>query len=187
VSHPGRGLLRIGRGGLLAVCCTMLALAGHVVGGGGVPKPYALVAVAVLAGAGFCVLADRQRSFRQVFTGAVAAQAVFHLTFSLAGPGSGAHSSGAGAVPGTSLGPDLVMVGGHLFAAAGTAALLAHGDTVLWALVELLGLVRVPALGALPVVAVPCPVVQSFPDLPAPGAVLSARVHPRRGPPLRTD
>jgi hypothetical protein len=183
VSHPGRGLLRVARGGFLAACCAMLALAGHVVGGGGVPKPYALVAVAVLTGAGFCVLADRQRSFRQVFAGAVAAQVAFHSAFSLAGSG-GDHAPGG--APEMGVGASVAMVGGHLLAAACTAGLLTHGDAVLWALVSLLALVRMPPLGALPAVTRPSSAVPCPPYLRPPGSVLSARVHPRRGPPLRT-
>ncbi|MEQ7123051.1 hypothetical protein ABN034_00900 [Actinopolymorpha sp. B11F2] len=187
MSHPGRGLLRVARGGLLAVCCAMLALAGHVIGGGDVPKAHTWVAVAVLTGAGFSVLADRQRSFGQVLAGAVAAQAGFHLAFSLTGPGAGDHAQpAAGGSHGMGLPTDLAMVGGHLLAAAGTAALVTHGDTVLWSLVELLGLVRMPPLGAPLVVTVPCSPAPSPPDLPRPGASLCARAHPRRGPPLRT-
>jgi hypothetical protein len=161
----------------------MLALAGHVLGGGDLPKVPTWVAVAAITGAAFSVLADRQRPLRQIFAGAVAAQAVFHLAFSLSGPAGADHAQPAAGSAGVGLATDLVMVGGHLVAAAGTAALVAHGDTLLWTLVELFGFVRLPLLGT-PLVSagVPSP-VPSVPDRPRPGSGWSSRVHPRRGPP----
>ena len=183
MSNPGGGLLRLARGGLLAVCCTALALLGHLAGGGrGVPSLPVLLAVTALVGAGFCVLADRRRQFHQILAGALAAQVAFHLSFSLAAPIGAAH--GAAYVHGGPVDVDPPMLVGHGVAAAAIAILVSRGEDLVWALFHLLGLVWLPRPDVLPAVGMPRAMRSAPADSVATaGALLPGRVHPRRGPP----
>ena len=192
MSNPGGGLWRIARGGLLAVCCTALAVLGHLGGGGQTPAP-AQVCATVLLGAVFAVLGDRRRDFAQIAGAALVSQAVFHLAFSLSSHGAVAdlgHSPAAGsAAIGNANGlaaemwPSLSMVVGHVVAALAMAAVVAYGEVLVWALFHLFGLVGLPKLrqpspaGPL---RVPC---ARAAEVVRPGGCLVARVHPRRGPP----
>ncbi|GAA5002551.1 hypothetical protein [Actinopolymorpha pittospori] len=187
MSNPGSGLLRISRGGLLAVCCTALALLGHVSSGGGRPPVPALLAVTVVVGSAFAVLADRRRAFGQILVGALVAQVAFHTAFTLSMPGHH-HVSGVAVSHGSTelffgLKSGIPMLLGHLVAAVLVAVLAASGEALVWALYHLLGLVRLPDL------AKPLPSGPSSPPpndvaaLPAAAEWLGGRAHPRRGPP----
>jgi hypothetical protein len=185
VSHPGRGLLRIARGGILGVCCGVLALLGHLVGGGAAPPLPALAACTVLVGSGLSVLADRRRYFPHILGAAVTAQIVFHVAFSLtARPGTGTagvHAGLAGAAPGHHA-DDVSMVAGHLVAALAMAWLLAHGEAVLWAVFDLFGFVRLPVpSGAVDLGELRLPRPRT--DVAPSRALSTGWIHPRRGPP----
>lgn len=185
------------RGGLLACCCTALTVLGHAGGGGGIPSPPALIAVTVLVGAGFSVLAQRRRHFGQILAAALATQAVFHVAFSLA---STAHTAGRSGHPLLPVGHQtshlvppasptahsmlagLAMPAGHLAAAAVMAWLAAYGEATAWRLFRLLTLVRLPRVTPVAVVRGPVLVPSRAWERPA-GAPWSARVLPLRGPP----
>ncbi len=187
MSHPGRGLLRIARGGVLGVCCGALALLGHLAGGGTVPPLPALAAVTVLIGSGLSVLADRRRYFPHILGAAIGAQVVFHVAFSLATlpgaeAGAGLHVASASEVSGQHA-EGAPMLAGHLVAAVAIAWLLARGEAVVWAVFELFGFVRLPDL------ATPVDLVHLRPPLPGddvPGVrvLTTVWIHQRRGPPV---
>ncbi|MGW5360793.1 hypothetical protein [Actinopolymorpha pittospori] len=171
--NPGAGALRVARGALLAALTALLAVAGHLAGGGHLPPLPSLLACAVLLGATFAVLADKQRGLAPLLLAAVGSQLLFHVAFVLAG-----HSGDAGLLP------DAHLLVAHLCAAAVLALLAAHADTLLWSLVHLLERAWIPAL-----VAVPVPTAASsrpgYADVVQPRIRLDARTHPRRGPPAR--
>jgi hypothetical protein len=179
MTNPGRGGVRAARGLLLALACALLALAGHVAGGGTATSVAPLLLVGgPLAGA-FVVWADRQRGFGGLLLAAAGSQLPFHVVFSMcAGAGLPRHSSTVSAA----------MVAGHLVAAAAMAWTLALGEASLWALYRALrGLAPGLLFLASPVVDVrPLPAGPSAEGprrLAAAGLVLAAANH-RRGPPL---
>src|SRR3954453_14415641 len=104
---PGRGGAGGARGSLLALCCTVLALSGHVLGGGQVSAVVPMLAVAGPVGAAFVVWADRQRGPAQLAAAAAGSQVAFHVAFSLCG-GTG--------LPGHATRGVVAMVAGHLVA-----------------------------------------------------------------------
>lgn len=183
-ADPARGILRVVRGGVLAAVCTLLALAGHVHGGAGVPPLPVLIVVGILIGVGFVVLADRRRGFAPVLVAALASQAAFHVGFSLSQPPTAdGHGGPSHSVMVTVLDAGPGMIFGHVLAAAASAWLLSSGEDVLWALIYLFAVVGVPALGRIPLLPSPVPVVPATRDLSPRGDLLRARYRPRRGPP----
>jgi hypothetical protein len=169
--------MRILRGASLALACTLIAVGGHVLGGGDVPPVGALLAVAATGGAAFVILANRQRAFGQIFVAAVATQVAFHGAFSLS---AGAYGHPIHDPIASLASPS--MLTGHLLAAAVAASLLGYGERAVWALYELARIVRVPEL------AVVRPVVPPRFHLAtrhhqSTRALLLARTLPRRGPP----
>lgn len=190
MGNPGAGLLRVGRAAMLAVCCGALALLGHISGGAAAPPLSAFVTVTALIGAAFAVLAGRRRQFRHILVVSLGAQVAFHLAFYFTSTHStmahGALSAGSslGGSPGGGWAAiwDPVAVAGHAGAAVVLSALVAHGEDLVWALYHLLGLVRLPSLGALTVLQLTQPLPVQL-ELAQPGERLWARVHPRRGPP----
>lgn len=169
--NPGTGALRATRGALLAALTAVLAMAGHLAGGGHLPPVPSLFAVAVLLGTTFAVLADKQRGPAQLLAAAIGSQLLFHAAFVLVG-----HSGDAGLLS------DAHLLVAHLCAAAALALMAAHADTLLWSLVHLLAQAWIPSL-----VAVPVPVLGStrpfYADLPQPRIRLDAYAPLRRGPP----
>lgn len=169
VIEPGTGMLRIARGGVLAVACTLIAATGHVGGGGQLPHLTPLLVTGALLGGAFVVLADRQRSLLQVAPAAVGSQVLFHAAFATFGLGSPV--------------PDLGMLTSHLGAAFVMAVLTTHGDGLLWALARLLRVPRLPELDLTPLPpAGPATPADLEPALER-WVRHDARVHPRRGPP----
>lgn len=82
--------MRLIRGGLLAACCVLLGLSGHILGGGAVPAAAPALVASGLIGVAAVAWAGRQREFRQLFVAAAIAQAAFHTALSLT-PAHGAH------------------------------------------------------------------------------------------------
>ncbi|GAB3403233.1 hypothetical protein [Flindersiella endophytica] len=167
---PGRGALRIARGGVLAAACLLLAIAGHVGGGGHLPPLPALVVTGVLIGAAFAVLADRRRGLKQLMAASLAAQVLFHAVFALAG-----HDQHTLLVSGA---PALVR---HGVASLLVAALAARADEMLWTLAGLLRRALPPPLVVVPA-APPLAAVPDFVPL-ASRVWTDAHSCPRRGPP----
>lgn len=190
MSHPGSGPLRIIRGAMLAACCTALAVLGHLGAGGEAPPMAAVVAGTVVVGAAFAVLADRRRAFGQILAAALAAQAVFHAGFSLACSHGYDLTTGTTITPGPVAGalaqvaPGPVMVLAHLGAAVLLAALAAAGETLVWVVFHLLGLVRLPALTLPSPAGVElAPARDQDDDLHGARELRICRAHRRRGPP----
>lgn len=174
--EPGPGATRLLRGGLLAACCLLLGLSGHLVGGGGVPSAAPVLLGGALVAAGCVAWAGKPRGFRQLLVAAAAAQGGFHLTLSL----SPAHP-----MAGHPLVPDLRMLAGHAAATVVMAAVLAHGERVLDALARVAdrALFVVPRD---PEVYRPVQIPITGPDAGPATGVLVAAGCPRRGPPART-
>ena len=173
---PGRGAARVARGSLLALCCTVLALSGHVLGGGHVTAVLPMVAVAGPLGAAFVVWADRQRGPAEIAAAAAVSQVAFHVTFSLCG-GTG--------LPGHATAADVGMVAGHLVAGVLITWLLSTGEAALWALYRALSGVLQVRVVRLPVLAHRSsgpPAEAAWPRRCGAGLVLAA-AYPRRGPP----
>ena len=160
------------RGSALAACCTLLALCGHVLGGGSVSSVLAMLVVAAPLGAAFVIWADRERGPVEMAVAGLGSQAAFHVVFSLcSGPG---HQDANG----------LWMLTGHLVAAVVVARLLAGGEAALWALYRALSTVVVRWLTGRPVVGhVPAAAPLAEAALPVRRELVVARAHPRRGPP----
>jgi hypothetical protein len=128
------------RGGALALCCVLLALAGHVLGGGSGSSVLPLLVVGAPLAAAFAVWADRQRGLRELTVAALCSQPAFHVVFLLCGAnGVLPHSrrwNGA-------------MVLGHGLAALAIAWVLSRGEAALWSLYRVLHrVVRVVLLRA---------------------------------------
>ncbi|MFD2080913.1 hypothetical protein SAMN05421678_104406 [Actinopolymorpha cephalotaxi] len=170
--NPGAGALRGARGALLAALTGMLAVAGHLAGGGHLPPLPNLLATAVLLGATFAALAGKQRGPVHLLLAAIGSQLLFHAAFVLVG-----HS-------GDRLLPDTHLLTAHLAVAAVLAVLAAHADTIWWALVHLVTQTRIPCL-----VAIPVPIRSStrpcYVSPVQPRVRLDADARALRGPPAR--
>lgn len=160
------------------------------------PSLPVLVATTVLVGAGFSVLAQRRRHFGQILAAALAAQAAFHVAFSLESPHTPAAHFGHGMSMGNQTAHllphawqsaqtvvvGLAMVAGHLAAAAVMAWLAAYGEATVWRLLGLFTLVRLPRPAPVAVDRRAVLVPSKAWHRPA-GDPWSARVRPLRGPP----
>lgn len=174
MSSPGTGALRGLRAGLLGVVCVVLALAGHLLGGGRAPSAWAVLILA-LPMAGVCLaLTARRRGAASLGAVVAGSQLVLHEALmwfqagaACTGPADvhahlGHHAAAvtgclpmAGMSPGRSwlpAGPaaTALMVLGHVLAAAVTTLVLAHGEALLWRLWHRLTR-GVPDVGATPV------------------------------------
>ena len=176
VITPGRGGVRVLRGSALALCCALLALSGHVVGGGTWSPLLALVVVTGPLAAAFVVWADRQRSLTEIGAAALGSQVAFHAVFELCGASAGpAHSAGWTAR----------MVAGHAVAALVMSWVLSRGEAALWSLCR-------SAQGFVSVALVQLPVIGGRTSGSGPTLVLRGRcgaglvlasAYGRRGPP----
>lgn len=81
---PARGVLRVLRGGALAVCSTVLAVAAHAAVGGGVPDAGLALLVMVLLTAAGVGLARRRRSLPGILGVLTVTQVVLHFLLSIA-------------------------------------------------------------------------------------------------------
>lgn len=160
----------------MALSCTLLALSGHVLGGGATPPVVPVLAGAGALGAVLVVWAGRQRGPAALAAATIGSQLAFHLLLaSSAGPGMAAHEHHA----------DHRMVLGHALAAALTAWVLSRGVAAVWALHRLLQQVIGRWLAAAPVPPEPTARrtgVAREPGRTGAGLVLAA-AHARRGPP----
>lgn len=123
VSHPTRRCWKAVRATIFAVLAGQLALVGHLIGGGHVPNPAALITITGLIGGIAGGLAGRQRTFTFLLTAMTICQVTFHLAFMVS-----AHAEHEMMWMTTG------MVVFHGFAAVITAALLAHGEQALFRL-----------------------------------------------------
>ena len=124
----------------MALSCVLLALAGHVLGGGSADSVVPLLAVgAPLAGA-FVVWADRQRGTRELAGAALGSQLTYHAVFLFYDDVGVLARSSTGGVQ---------LVLGHGLAALGMAWVLTRGEAALWNLYRVLQRVGVSRLHAL--------------------------------------
>jgi hypothetical protein len=176
VTSPGRGVARAVRGCVLALCCVLLALTGHVLGGGSATSVLPLLMVGgPLAGA-FAVWADRQRRTGEMIAAALGSQVALHVVFLLCG---GARTLSLAS------NWDVGMMLGHLVAACAMAWALSSGEAALWTLSRVLqgvALVRVVRLPAVDPRARCRSVVGMVPARCGAGLIL-ASARGRRGPP----
>jgi hypothetical protein len=148
----GSRLPRLVRGAATAALATFVALFGHVAGGGDVPRFLGLVAPLVLSVLVCTLLAGRRLSVTRLAVSVVAAQALFHLLFTIgsstrAGVATvadavGHHQQvavGAGqAVTATAHQHSTpLMLLGHAIAALITIAILVFGERLVKSLVTL--------------------------------------------------
>lgn len=175
MSSPGRGLLRLVRGGVLAGCCATLSLTAHAAGGGSADLAPGVLLVALLLAAVCVAAADRRRGLGGIVAVVGVSQVVFHLL-----AGVGAHHAPA-------VGGGTAMVTAHVLVALAVSAALAGGERLLWSLFALLGVRRAVRLGR------PLPPAHPRPALPVPVRPVSLRpAFPRsgavwRGPPLLSN
>lgn len=123
---PTTGRWRTARAGAFALLAAQIAVFGHVIAGGSPPGLTLLAAMSALLVGGLRGLCRQRRSFRELLTAMAGTQVVFHLMLTLAGSG---HDPGGphGDHP-------LRMLVYHAAVAMLTAALLAHGEQLLFAL-----------------------------------------------------
>ncbi|MFG2006108.1 hypothetical protein ACGFNU_43850 [Spirillospora sp. NPDC048911] len=190
MTGTGTAMPRCARGGFLAAACTLLALAGHALAGGGaccLPPLPALLGVGAVVGVLCVTVAARLLSFWKILVVVGWAQLAFHFSFTATASGP-AHHAGAEPLPapaGAAFGPS--MIAGHLVAAIAAAALMAGADRALWWL-----LTAVFAIALAYAWPIPRPVEAHRPPWavlvvtdPAPLlGVLIARAVRRRGPPV---
>jgi hypothetical protein len=156
---------------VFATAAALLAVTGHVLGGGGLPDPPALLVTAALLGLAVSGMARRRRSARGIFAVLLISQIPFHLILTVAGHDHG-HVGLAR------------MATFHAIAAALTALVLARGEDAIYGLLSFLGR-SIPRRIALPA---PTGILASVPVFPriarghADWAGLAAIT--RRGPPL---
>lgn len=137
------------RGLSASFVATLLALAGHIVGGGEAPAFLGIAAPFLLSFAVCVLLAGRKLSIVRLSISVVASQAIFHTLFILGTPsgrvdamhGHG-HHHGASAVPLMTANTielmhgDTLMWISHFAAAAITIGLLHRGETALHRLIQ---------------------------------------------------
>ncbi|MGI8418715.1 MAG: hypothetical protein ACR2P2_21450 [Nakamurella sp.] len=195
---------RVLRGGIFALVSAQLAALGHLVGGGMLPSPTVVLGGGGLIALAAILLARRQRGFVGIFSLLAASQLPFHLLFSatanmctMPADSAAASMSRMSGMSGMSaIGRSVAaqgMCGGfdgarmiafHAIAAALTALVLAHGDTVLFRLAAIwLRALRKPLIPPLAAASTAgWSVRRSTRSILPAGAALVR--HPRRGPPV---
>ena len=187
---------RVTRGILAAAVSTFAAAFSHGFASGEAPSVVALAVASVLAVVVCTALAGRAGPLR-LTAAVIGSQAVFHALFAAlpAASGTAVQAGHHGmvtlatdAVTHVHQSADLAMWLGHAAAAVVTIAALQHGERVLLAFGETLGLVVraiIAAVGAIPVATPGVPAPGWLPVLPGTPALLPSSAN-RRGPPLAT-
>jgi hypothetical protein len=158
---PAHGALGLVRASVLGACCLLLALTGHVLGGGQAPSPLALLVLAVPVGCLSVLMTGGRAGPYRIGLTLGLTQVGLHEAFmllaqphctldaatsaGLAGHGHAAmHATArcAPAMPMASATP--AMVAAHTAAAVATGLLLWHGERLLWSVVAWVT-VRLPA------------------------------------------
>ncbi len=176
----GQGWPRLLRAGLLVALTVLVSLGGHVLAGGTV-QASAPVVLGVLALGAICVAAaDTRRGVIEILPVVLLAQPVLHLLVSM----GAAHShAGASGPAGHAAVPSVPMLLAHATAAVVVSVLLAHADTVVWALAGLARRLVLPVRPSLVVPTLSRPAV--MPALTSLPPCSASRAAPplRRGPP----
>lgn len=184
---------RVVRGLLVALCGSMLAVGGHLLAGGAVPRQPALFGLIALAAGATVVASDRAWSYRRLLAALAAIEAVTHVALELghqhaaltAGPAP-AGSLTAATLPGSvvtgSSSSGWLMLAAHAAAALATAWLLRRGEALFWRAVEALRpATSWPTVGAPAAVPRPLSPRADSPVQPVPVMLSGAASH--RGPP----
>ncbi|MBB6172587.1 hypothetical protein HNR23_002647 [Nocardiopsis mwathae] len=138
------------RAALFAAVCVGMAMLGHAVAGGALPGPLVLGGAVAGCALLFAPFAGRQRSAAAIIGGLLGAQALLHLTFHFAAPGSPAAITLTSSLPPDALarslghmcgggllsGDGFVMAVAHVWAALVTGWWLASGEEALWAVLR---------------------------------------------------
>jgi hypothetical protein len=177
VTRPATNAWRLRRGLTLAAACVVLSVGAHVVAGGDVADPGALLVAALLVCSGCVAWADRRRDPFEIISVVVLSQPLLHLA--LSGGAHPAHATAAAAVTGA-------PVVAHAGAAVALGALLAGAEAVVWGAAardSLLGVVVVSRLLVVPAVAAPGRAAGHPRTLLPPAPRLVAGRAARRAPP----
>ena len=113
------------RAGVFAVVAALLAVGGHVIGGGEFPDAAALLSTTAVLGGSVSGLARRRRTASGIFGVLLVSQVAFHLTFVVTGHGHDSFDFSR-------------MAAFHLVAAALAALVLARGESALFVLLSFL-------------------------------------------------
>ncbi|MFC0625676.1 hypothetical protein [Kribbella deserti] len=142
MNSPGAGALRSVRAAAVAVVTVGIAAGSHVLGGGAPPHPLALLILSVLAAVPVHLLSGRRLGFGLLLVLLGGGQfVVHHLLMAMATMQPGGHPHEMPpmvhpAAPVPTEGPTMLIA--HVVATLLTGLLLAHGESLLWALWSLL-------------------------------------------------
>lgn len=140
--QPAAGPWRVVRAAFVAVVCVACSVVAHVAAGGEVPGAGTVAGVCGGVGVLAYALSGRRWTFGRLLLVLGIGQIVLHPLFDLVNPpGAAAESAG--------------MVVAHLAAAVGLAAVMAHGDLVLWRLAAVVHALLRPLAGFAGTVVVP--------------------------------
>lgn len=183
---------RVARGSIAAGLATWVALAFHLLGGGGMPTPAGIITPFVLSWCACVALAGWREHALRLTVSVLVSQALFHLLFTLGAPAAahGGHHGSAvhlGQAEAVGAAPWSHMWLAHLVAAAITVLALRSGEQALGRLSRaiLAGARRLcapPVLDPLFRVVAP-PSMPTRPDV-RPGLGWFHREISRRGPPV---
>lgn len=137
---------RLVRAATLAVPSGLIALAGHLVGGGESPDLASLLLITTILGGVTSGFAGKQRSFTGILAVMAVAQVFFHLTF--LATSHTAHTGHSGLAVPLDAGRMLLF---HALAALVAAIVVAHGEQALFGLVKALHRIVTRVLGPAPV------------------------------------
>jgi hypothetical protein len=174
---PTRGALRLLRGGLLAGCSAVLAVAAHAAGGGGAPDTGLAVLLTLLIAAAGTALADRRRGGTAIVAALGVSHTGEHLILTTLADHH--HHSQVNGV---------AMTCAHVVAVLVTALLLAGAESALFRAAAALGMLLPRKPFTVPPLPVGAPGLGRYLVVPArtEKSVLLGRIIRRRGPPVRT-
>ncbi|WP_380165011.1 hypothetical protein [Jannaschia sp. R86511] len=193
MAPPTTGAWRALRAGLVVAVVTGLSTAGHLAGGGHVASARAAVLALLLVSVAAAALTAVRLTPVRLLAALAAGQVVVHhaLAWTPGGHCAAPASSplfestvvaGCGpAGPHEAMWSDPAMLLGHLVATVLAAAVLGHGEQLLWTARDLLALRLLVLPDAVPAQAAPA---LAFPPVPAPvPSTPVERCDPVRGPP----
>jgi hypothetical protein len=170
ILDPTRGVVRTLRAAAVGSAAVLVTMVGHLAGGGAVPSPAMIGLLGAAATAVAWTLSLARWNLRSLTGVLVVSQAGLHLCFTMAAGDAAQHHT-------------MPMLLGHAAATVVMVALLNGGESLLWSVVESLGLrvwrlLRPAALPQWPTV--PRPARRRRPAAPRSWHGLQP---PRRGPP----
>ncbi len=171
MSKPTNLRWRLLRSGIFAALTAQIAVLGHLLGGGSLPDFAAIITVTAALTFAITGLATKRRGFGSILPAMTGAQVIFHLVFSI----SSHHQESLTTVN---------MLLFHAVAAVACAALLAHGEKMLFGLFAALRRVLPRLLPVLIVSTTPAWTALTQGRTHIPTTALITLTRPRRGPPV---